>query len=83
MSEIWESIVGFLACLVLFLLGFSVVAGAVVWGMTAIDRANLKYNCQLSEYPGWRLALMIDDTPYAYEPEKFCASIRLRMETGK
>ena len=56
---------------------------ALFFGAMSRSADIIKYNCNLDKKPSLHLTIMIDTTPYAYAPEKFCADLRSRMAKGE
>ncbi len=41
---------------------------------------GLQYNCNLDKRPSMYTSLMINDNPYAYDPEGFCTKLKEKLE---
>lgn len=63
-----------------WLAGAALLIGAGAFIVGATERSQLKYNCQLDTYPSYRIALIINTDPYAYDPVGFCKTLKERME---
>lgn len=79
MSRFWYNYGESITAVLVATLAVLAIMFGIIGGITALERGNIKYNCQLDTHPGWYLTFRIDSTPYAYEPEKFCANVRNLM----
>ena len=71
----WHDWVYFIAGLVAFAISLILLIGYVTG-------KSLQYNCELDKRPSMYISMMIDDEPYAYDPEGFCTTLKQKMEIG-
>ena len=77
---VWSSSANFIKYIIIPIIGIASFIFLVGFGLVSSTRAELKYNCNLNTYPSYRIALMINTDPYAYDPVGFCNNLKQRME---